>query len=174
MSSRVDDLSLRRATPADAPQVAELAAEGFATYSAFAPPGWVAPTIELTLEFTLAALSKPSAWCLLAEEGSRLRGHAAFLAAADSRVPSPDPQLAHLWQLFVAQPWWGSGLAGRLMAAAVDAAASYGFARMRLWTPADHGRARRFYEREGWTAPGEPVHDPVFGMATIEFVRDVG
>ena len=175
MSSRVDDLSFRRATPADAPQVAELAVEGFATYSAFAPPGWAAPAIdEEGLEMTAAVLSKPSAWCLLAEEGSRLRGHVAFLAAADSRVPSPDPELAHLWQLFVAQPWWGSGLAARLLAAAVDAAASYGFARMRLWTPADQRRARRFYEREGWTAPGEAVHDPVFGMATIEYVRDLG
>jgi GNAT superfamily N-acetyltransferase len=174
MSSRLDALSYRRATPADAPQVAELASEGFATYVEFAPAGWTAPADADGLEFTLAVLSKPSAWCMLAEEGSRLRGHAVFLAAADSRVPSPDPALAHLWQLFAARAWWGSGLAVRLLAAAVDAAGRYGFERMRLWTPADHGRARRFYEREGWTAPGGPVHDPAFGMATIEYVRKLG
>jgi GNAT superfamily N-acetyltransferase len=174
VSSRVDDLSYRRATVADAPQVAELAAEGFATYGAFAPPGWSGPTLARELEFTQAVLSRPSAWCLLAEEGSRLRGHVAFLAAADSRVPTPDPALAHLWQLFAAQAWWGSGLAARLLASAVDVAGRHGFERMRLWTPAGHARARRFYEREGWTAPGEPVEDPVFGMATIEYVRDLG
>jgi len=172
MSSRLEALAFRHGTPADAPQVAELATEGFETYHAFAPPGWQVPAE--TVEHARAALSHPSSWCLLAEEGSRLRGHAVLFAAADSRVPSDDPTLAHLWQLFVTQSWWGSGLAARLMRAAVEAATRHGFETMRLWTPGDHGRARRFYEREGWTAAGESVHDPAFGMATIEYVRKLG
>jgi hypothetical protein len=34
-------------------------------------------------------------------------------------------------------------------------------------------RARRFYEREGWTAPAPPRSDPAFGMETIEYRRTV-
>jgi GNAT superfamily N-acetyltransferase len=174
VSSRPDDLCYRQPTPADAPQVAELAVEGFATYRAFAPAQWQVPSHDDALERSQVALGHPSTWGMLAEEGSRLRGHVVLFAAADSRVPSDDPALAHLWQLFVAQAWWGSGLAARLMSAAVEAAARHGFERMRLWTPGEHGRARRFYEREGWTAAGESVHDPAFGMATIEYHRDLG
>ncbi|MEY2515299.1 MAG: hypothetical protein QOJ89_2657 [bacterium] len=172
MSSRLGALVFRHGTPADAPQVAELAIEGFETYGAFAPAGWQLPAE--TVEHARTALSHPSSWCLLAEEGSRLRGHAVVFAAADSRVPSDDPTLAQLWQLFVTQAWWGSGLAAKLMSEAVAAAARHGFEAMRLWTPTDHGRARRFYEREGWTAAGEGAHDPIFGMSTIEYVRKLG
>jgi len=44
---------------------------------------------------------------------------------------------------------------------------------MRLFTPAGHGRARRFYEREGWTAAGPPTDENAFGMALIEYRRRV-
>jgi GNAT superfamily N-acetyltransferase len=173
MPSSIDDLTYRRATLADAPAVAALAAEGFATYLDFAPVGWRPPTAAEALGPTEMALGHESAWCLLAEDGAALCGHVAFSAARDSRVPSDDDTLAHLWQLFVAPRWWVSGLAVRLMNAAVEAAREQGFAHIRLWTPGDQRRARRFYEREGWTAPRPPEHDPVFGIATVEYVRDL-
>ena len=39
--------------------------------------------------------------------------------------------------------------------------------------PADHGRARRFYEREGWVLSPEPVDDDAFGMPIAEYRRQL-
>jgi hypothetical protein len=44
---------------------------------------------------------------------------------------------------------------------------------MRLHTPAEHARARRFYEREGWTLRGEPFDDDAFGMTIAEYRREL-
>jgi GNAT superfamily N-acetyltransferase len=84
-----------------------------------------------------------------------------------------DPGLAHFWQLFVRQDWWGSGLATRLHADALRSAVQRGFTTMRLHTPAGHGRTRRFYEREKWTVAGDPFHDEAFGMTLVEYRREL-
>jgi GNAT superfamily N-acetyltransferase len=108
-------------------------------------------------------------WCAVAEVDGEVVGHCSFLPAAQWRGGDPDPGLAHLWQLFVRPAHWGSGAARELLAAAVDAAAERGFDRMRLFAAAGQARARRFYEREGWTALAPPALDPAFGMETVEY-----
>ena len=52
--------------------------------------------------------------------------------------------------------------------------ASAGFARMRLFTPAAHGRARRFYEREGWVQAGEEFHAPGPDLVLVEYSYSLG
>jgi GNAT superfamily N-acetyltransferase len=173
VTSRLDELTFRPATPEDAPRLAALVIEAFESYRDFAPHGWSPPPSAQESRLVVATLAKPSAWCELAEDGSRLAGHVGWLAAADSRRPADSSGLAHFWQLFVRQDWWGSGLATRLHASALRAAAQRGFTTMRLHTPADHGRARRFYEREGWTLAGEPVDDEAFGMAIVAYWREL-
>jgi hypothetical protein len=42
---------------------------------------------------------------------------------------------------------------------------------MRLHTPAEHGRARRFYEREGWTADAPAFYEPMLGLALVTYRR---
>src|SRR3712207_9125840 len=61
------------------------------------------------------------------------------------------------------QSAWGTGLAAALLAEAVSEAAARGFVAMRLFTPVAHGRARRFYEREGWSVAAEPFAEERFG-----------
>jgi GNAT superfamily N-acetyltransferase len=80
------------------------------------------------------------------------------------------PEVAHLGNLFVRRSEFGSGLASALLAEVVKEAAARGFTAMRLFTPSEHARARRFYEREGW-AGSEPFDDPAFGMPVIEYRR---
>lgn len=167
------ELEFRPATTRDAPRIAELVVEGFATYRAFAPPGWSAPTIEHEQPMVEATLAGPSVWCRVAEEGEQLAGHCGWYAASDGRRPVGEPGLAHLWQLFVRSPWWGSGLAVTLHDAGVQTCAERGYTAMRLHTPADHGRGRRFYEREGWTLCAEPFEDTLFGMALVEYRREL-
>jgi hypothetical protein len=41
---------------------------------------------------------------------------------------------------------------------------------MRLYTPEHQARARRVYEREGWTVRGDPISSPM-GMPVVEYRR---
>ena len=118
-------------------------------------------------------ITGPDVWCAVAEVDGEVVGHCSFLPASLWRGGGADPGLAHLWQLFVRPSHWGSGAAPELLDAAVQAAAERGYDRMRLFAAAGQARARRFYEREGWTAPGPPRPDPAFGMETVEYRRTV-
>jgi len=56
--------------------------------------------------------------------------------------------------MYVRPGAWGTGLADRLHAAAVEELRRRGGDRARLWVLAGNERARRFYERHGWRADG--------------------
>jgi GNAT superfamily N-acetyltransferase len=161
--------TLRLATPRDAEQVADVQAEGFESYRSFAPPGWEPPDPWAELEHFRERLANPEVWCLIAERDGETAGHVAVMPARLHGHPSDEPGLAHFWQLFVRPQWWGSGLAATLHAQAVREARARGFTAMRLFTPAAQLRARRFYEREGWTAAGETLDAPDFGMPLVEY-----
>jgi GNAT superfamily N-acetyltransferase len=161
--------TFRAATPADAEPIARLVIDGFETYRSFTPPGWVPPAIETELAHLERLLPDGDVWVLLAEEDGRLVGQVSILPSTKTVHPQPEASLVHFRNLFVAQDHWGSGLATELHAASIVEARRRGFAQMRLFTPADHGRARRFYEREGWSQRGEPFDEPRLGMALVEY-----
>jgi GNAT superfamily N-acetyltransferase len=165
------DWTLRAAGPADAEQLTEIMVDGFETYREFAPAGWEPPSEEI--DFLRARLDEPEVWCLVAEDGARAAGHVAMLpAAAHAHRPSDEPGLGHLWQLFVRPPWWGTGLAAELHERML-AEAHERYQVMRLYSARDQRRARRFYEREGWTRAGDPFDDPAFGMPIVEYRRAI-
>jgi GNAT superfamily N-acetyltransferase len=78
----------------------------------------------------------------------------------------------HFQRLFVAPRAWGSGLARELMTLAKQRMERDDFLVARLFTPAAQARARRFYEREGWTG-GEAWDDPEFGMPIVRYTREL-
>jgi GNAT superfamily N-acetyltransferase len=161
--------TLRRSTPADAEPLARAVLEGFETYREFTPPDWEPPPLEAELAHTRTVLADEGAWALLAEANGRLLGQVSFLPADRAARPVDDSALAHFRNLFVDQSCWGSGLARDLHAAAIAAARERGFAQMRLFTPARHGRARRFYEREGWAQLGDEFYEPALAMEIVEY-----
>ena len=165
-------LRVRPATNADADGLAETVAEGFESYREFAPDGWQPPDrLELAIGIAVRLRSDDQyAWVAEDEDGT-LAGQVAYVPAARSRHPIHDPALAHLGQLFVRRAHWGTGLARQLLSLVVADAAEREFAAMRLFTPVDHGRARRFYEREGWEPRGEPVLEEPLGLELIEYRR---
>jgi GNAT superfamily N-acetyltransferase len=171
----MEAVTFRPATPADAPAIAAIALEGFRTYTTFAPPDWQPPdSLEAHFAAEFASrIDDRSAWVLVAEQDGRVVGHSAFLPATESSRRVEDPELAHLWQLFVARDWWGTGVAVRLHDAALPAAAGRGFTSMRLFTPARQARARRFYEREGWAVAGPPFYDERIGFDIVEYRRSL-
>jgi GNAT superfamily N-acetyltransferase len=165
---------LRRARVDDAETIAETVQLGFASFRAWAGPSFDPPPYPLELSRIQEGLGRPSTWVLLAYAGAEPAGHVAITQARERQEPRPDiPGLCHLWMLFVRPPWWGSGLAGRLNALAVERAAEHGYAAMRLHTPAGHLRARAFYEREGWRTDGVPVPEPLLGLDLVEYRRDL-
>lgn len=163
--------SLRPATAADAERLAASVSEAFESYRDFAPADWEPPSADRELVLMDEALASDDVWCLLAEVDSELAGHVAIRAAATASIASPEPGLAHFWQLFVKPPWQGSGLAVELHREAVREASARGFSTMRLYAAAGHGRARRFYEREGWVASGPPFELAGFGLPAVEYRR---
>jgi GNAT superfamily N-acetyltransferase len=165
--------SLRPAVPRDAERIATVLTEGFESYRSIAPPGWEPPDPQVELERLHRYLGSDDVWCLIAEEEGEAAGHVAIMPARVHPRPSADERLAHFWQLFVREPWWGTGLATALHAEAVREAHERGFRSMRLFTPAAQARARRFYEREGWSAAGEPFDDIDFGMPLVEYRRAI-
>ena len=60
------------------------------------------------------------------------------------------------------------GAGPALMAAALEAMRASGFGAASLWVLDDNPRARRFYEREGWTADGGRREEEFLGVPITE------
>ena len=75
-----------------------------------------------------------------------------------------------LWAINLEPEAWGRRLGSALLNAAVDALREEGGQDAHLWVLEGNARARRFYEREGWTADGG-VKDEVIGERTLREVR---
>ena len=159
---------VRAATVADAEAMTETLAIGFDGYREFAAYGWQPPDVRTGPELARmrARLGATTTWAMIAEDDGVAAGHAGFF-------PQPGVEgSAHLWQLFVRPPWWGTGLASELLGHAIGAAVGQGYGRMRFYTPRDHARARRFYEREGFTrTEWEGLEEPL-GLVLVEYVRE--
>jgi GNAT superfamily N-acetyltransferase len=166
-----EQYALRAATVSDAEAMVAVTVEGFSGYHAFAPAGWTAPSASEELERLRHLLADDDVWYWVAEHEGELVGHVGFLPSRLSFARIDDPGLGHFRQLFVRTAHWGTGLATRLHAAAIDEARARGFDAMRLFTPAGQERARRFYEREGWSLARPPAYDERLGLEIAEYRR---
>lgn len=159
----------RRATSADVDAILGHVQAGFNSYVGFAPAGWVPPGAADMREQTAELLDDPDTWALLALVDERSVGHVSFFSGRErTGEPRGDrdrhsipliPGLAHLWQLFVVPQWWGRGVAAMLYGAAIAEMRARGYQCGRLFTPSAHVRARRFYERRGWSVADEGWND---------------
>ena len=146
--------TVRQATDAHAAAMKAIADAGFATYTEFAPGFRPADEWhEQEAERVAHRLRDGVMWARIAEAGDgHPIAHVQIMPAYAGDQPVAG--LVHLRQLFVLPDWWGAGLATELLAAALAEARASGYERMRLFTPRDHARARRFYVREGFSATG--------------------
>ena len=160
---------MRAGTVNDAERLARMTIDSFEVYREFAPPDWDPPPIEAEITLLRDLLAEQSTWCRLAEVDGRVVGQVTFLPAARSSMPVDEPGLAHLRNLFIDREYWGTGLATELHGAAIVAARERGFSQMRLYTPTQQARARRFYEREGWKQAGDEFHAPGPDLVIVEY-----
>lgn len=166
-----DPWAFRPATPGDAARIGINLRAAMRRFRDISPPGWTPP--QPTDDELAEMLSDPAGGCVVSEPGGVLAGHVSWRPSVGARSGPQDPAAAYLGQLYVEPGWWGSPLATKLMAFALDGAASAGFTRIHLVTPAASGRARRFYERLGFTTTGPAAEDARFGMPTIVYARDL-
>lgn len=82
-----------------------------------------------------------------------------------------------LWAFYLHPDVWGTGVADRLLEHAHERLLAEGFVEAVLWVLDDNPRARRFYERHGWTATGiEASFDAYCDVAVpeVEYRRRLG
>ena len=158
---------VRPATDADLHEMTRTVAEGFDAYRSFAPPGWERPTDAVEEQRLRARFHAPDVWAVVAVQADgEHAGHVSLLDDAED-----SGACAYLWQLFVRPAHRGSGLAVALHDAFLAAARERGYTSARLRTPAGQARARRFYEREGWTTDGRAELHPLLGLDLVVYRR---
>jgi GNAT superfamily N-acetyltransferase len=82
--------------------------------------------------------------------------------------PSRDEEgLGELYAIYVEPESWSTG-AGRLLMAAAEEQLASEYDAALLWVLEANPRARRFYERAGWTADGARKREPRFGVRAPE------
>jgi GNAT superfamily N-acetyltransferase len=97
----------------------------------------------------------------VAEREGRVVGHATVAV---------DDALGELSALYVVPEEWGSGVAGALLGEAVAGMRDLGATEATLWVVEGNTRARRFYEREGWSADGE-TKSSMFDIKEVRYRR---
>jgi len=98
---------------------------------------------------------------LVVEDESSIVG---FASCGESRDA---PGEGELYAIYVLPESWGSG-AGPVLLAAALAALGEDFKRASLWVLEENPRARRFYEREGWTLDGGRREEEFLGVQINE------
>lgn len=163
-------IEVRRAGPGDVDDVIAFVGTGIQEYRSWAPGEWVPPGVPPERRAALDAhFAGDEAWVLMAFEAAELVG-VVSLALHTGADPEPPPEgTIYLWQMFVAPPLQGGGLAGALMDLAVAQARTRGFRRLTLWAAEGAAQARRFYEKEGWTPTGKRRDEEPFGLPIVEY-----
>ena len=85
---------------------------------------------------------------LIAEEAGRVVG---FVALGPIRDGAPDPGIGEIYAIYVLPERWGNGIGGDLFAGATEELRESGFSTGVLYVLQGNDRARRFYEKAGWT-----------------------
>ncbi|MFP5379818.1 MAG: GNAT family N-acetyltransferase [Vicinamibacteria bacterium] len=102
---------------------------------------------------------------LVAEHDGAVAG---FAIAGPCRDEDATPSTGELIALNVDPAAWGSGCGAALVAAAERTLAARAYADAVLWVIESNERARRLYERAGWTADGESKQSSIGGAAVPE------
>ena len=100
---------------------------------------------------------------IVAKDGGRVVGFAGYGDSAGS------PGDGEIYALYVLSEYYGTGLGGRLMDAALEKLGARG--RVYLWVLKENARAIRFYEKCGFRADGEEKYLESLGAAEIRMVR---
>ncbi len=164
------EVTIRRAKPADAPELADVAA---ATFLLACPPGFPPEAAEQFIEANLtethfrrwARSRRHQVW--LAEVAGAVVGYTLVVLdqpgpvatgevdAAGREPGAPAGRTGDLSKVYVRGEHHGSGIAGRLLEATLAGAVRAGMASLWLGVNQRNARAQAFYRRHGFAITGE-------------------
>jgi ribosomal protein S18 acetylase RimI-like enzyme len=113
------------------------------------------------------ALADPAYGVVVAEDAGRVVG---FVSFGPSRDEGASDRTAEIPAIYVDPEVLGTGVGRRLFDAAVGRLREAGYARATLWVLEANDRARRFYEKAGWSWDGTVSHHQ-FECANEPIVR---
>ncbi|HEX8639605.1 MAG TPA: GNAT family N-acetyltransferase [Allosphingosinicella sp.] len=148
-------LTFRDAGPDDAEALAELGRRTFAeTFGhLYTPENLAAFLVKHSVENWRSELGDPGFAVRLGEAEGKA---AAYAKVGPPSLPfEPNGSPAELRQLYILQPWQGSGAARALMDWVLDEARRRRADEIYLSVFVDNARARRFYERYGFEYVGK-------------------
>lgn len=111
-------------------------------------------------ELTARTATSTTAAQFIAESAGRFLGHAGGL------VPPDDPNVTVVFAVYVTPAWRGSGLLDALIDAVASWSRAVGRSELRLEVMAGNDRARRAYERLGFTDTGVRLPHPTIPVLT--------
>ncbi len=144
-----DAVTLRRARPDDAEQIAGISVRAWAhAYESFLDPRVLAErTAASQADRWRGWLAGTETETQVAEVRGRIAGYATVGASRDGDAGKTVGQLSGLYVEPSAQ---GAGLGTRLLADAVARLRDSGYTVATLWVFEENGLGRAFYERHGW------------------------
>lgn len=170
MTTDTEPLAIRRAVPADAPVVAELALRTFVdAFGAGSDPHDLAlhTARAYGVPQQSAEIAHPGITTLLAEVGGRPAAYTQLRRGAPPACVT-DADAVEISRFYVDQAWHGRGIAQRLMHAAWDEARRLGARAVWLMVYEHNHRALAFYGKAGFREVGR--HGFLFGN-TLELDR---
>ena len=154
--------TIRPAEPGDAEGLARVHVQAWReSYTHLLSPDFLAGlSVPRRQEVWRQLLANPAESCVVAVAGGEVVGFCATHSGGDG------PRDLELWGIYVLASWHGTGVAQRLVDAAVGDRPCY------LWVAEDNPRAHAFYRRNGFAPDGtRQIADTLEGMATVRMVR---
>jgi ribosomal protein S18 acetylase RimI-like enzyme len=150
-------ITLRRATLADADDLARFGAQSFRdAYAHTTDPSDLALHIEQTYtsERQHAEFGSPDVRLMLALDQNEIAGYSYVRLASPHALVDPSGA-AELKRFYVGSAWHGCGVAQSLMQATLEASRAEGARAVWLTVWSENARALRFYARMGFVDIGE-------------------
>lgn len=172
MRDLIMDFSVRSPTPQDAARIAEVHIAAWRTaYAGIMPAEYLAglDEVRLTERWTEDISHRTNGVTDLVGEIDGTIQAISTVGPFRDHASVDDPS-GELWMINVHPDAFGTGIASALHRRALDQLRSDGHHRAALWVVDDNPRARRFYEREGWTLDPARKED-AFGDRQIVEVR---
>jgi len=155
------DASVRRARPADAPEIARVQAVTWRTaYRAMLPlevlDEWDGAASTAVWHAAITAPPTPGHGVLVAVERDTVVGFAAYGPAelTGDEEPHPAGPTTEVSTLLVEPRWGRRGHGSRLLAAVADLARETGTARLQVWLLEPDTVSAGFFESAGWAPDG--------------------
>lgn len=119
--------------------------------------------------------SVPSAFLPTSPAADGASGSAADPSPPGSLTPAGQAgQTGELYAIYLTPAWWSAGLGRALTDAVLAELRAAGYRQVVLWTLTGNARARRFYQKAGFTPDGATnVLAGLGGVEELRYVRDL-